>query len=377
MYVPNRNEGDVSTTSTSSSGRKVMKISVNKLVIPASFLLVYLCISPFMLLSHETSTSKHKHSSSLKSPLQAPPAPASTSSDVRSDVRSDVSSEGRPNSNGELFDPSPKRRLTQIQPPSSSSSSSSSSISSIIQSASNLIYNTGTNTFFFNNKTPQPDPEYQTGSFANCTYDMATSTPPSRTKPVSSHPDASVVYISCREIHFRAPLSTIEKGGIPIVVGVLSGAGGKGPIHRDSIRATWARDRKGVYFIVAGPWEDIEEEYNDYRDLIWIDEEEIYEGEESVLPFKTETFLYIMNKYTLEGKAGFEYLFKTDDDSYVDLTKLENELLGKDDVYYWGCCTDNHFKPLRHISMKWRISFELYPEEYYPKYVYVCIYIYI
>jgi len=209
---------------------------------------------------------------------------------------------------------------------------------------------------------------YDTGSFSNCTTSMATSTQPHQRKPISKNPESSMAVISCRDIHFRAPLSDIEKGGVDIVVGVLSGAGGKGPIHRDSIRSTWARDRKGVYFIVAGPWEAIEEEYQHYRDLIWIDEEEVYEGEESVLPFKTEIFLYIINKYSLPGKAGFQYLFKTDDDSYVDMTKLENAIVGKKDIHYWGCCTDVHYRPLRHPSRKWRITFDLYPEEYYPLY---------
>lgn len=221
---------------------------------------------------------------------------------------------------------------------------------------------------YYNNTIPQPKKHRYTGSFANCTNDMKTSTKPADYKPVANHPDASKVIISCREIHFRAPLSKIEKGGTPIAVGVLSGAGGKGPFHRDSIRSTWARDREGVYFIVAGPWSDIEKEYSEYRDLIWIDEDEVYEGEESVLPFKTEVFLYIMNKYTLPGKAGFEYLFKTDDDSYVDLTKLEEAILDKKDVHYWGCCTDVHYRPLRHPSRKWRVTFELYPEEFYPLY---------
>lgn len=179
----------------------------------------------------------------------------------------------------------------------------------------------------------------------------------------------------------------IEKGsgGYKVIVGVLSGAGGKGPLHRDSIRSTWARDRKtngnsvsvtsanskdhegGVYFIVAGPWEDIKEEYDKYRDLIWIEEDEVYEGEESVLPFKTEAFVHVIQKYALPGKAGFQYLFKTDDDSFVDLVKLEQEI-GSKDYDYWGCCTTEHFKPLRSPTRKWRVTFDLYPEEYYPLY---------
>jgi len=346
MNLRKRNQsGPQSSWQPSSPGfARKNRSSLNKLVIPASLLLVYVSIAPFILLSHEASRSANNVIKATTSAIAGGGASSSASKPEQGNAEK-------------------RRELTQtIQ---------SSSFSSIIQSASSvansLVYG-GKRTKYFQDKIPKPDPNYPTGSFANCTADMITSTKASESKAVSNHPDASMVTISCREIHFRAPLSTIEKGGSPIVVGVLSGAGGKGPIHRDSIRATWARDRKGVYFIVAGPWEDIEKEYNDYRDLIWIDEDEVYEGEESVLPFKTETFLYIMNKYALEGKAGFEYLFKTDDDSYVDLTKLENELYGKVDINYWGCCTDEHYKPLRHVSMKWRISYELYPEEYYPRY---------
>lgn len=214
---------------------------------------------------------------------------------------------------------------------------------------------------------------FETGSFSNCSSTMPTSrnsleslTTLATTNP--PHPETSTTVISCRAMHYRAPLPEIEKGGYNIIVGVLSGAGGKGPLHRDSIRSTWAKDRKGVYFIVAGPWEEIVQEYEKYRDLIWIEEEEIYEGEESVLPFKTEAFLHIIHKYSLPGKAGFEYLFKTDDDSYVDLAKLEKNLMIRTQYNYWGCCTQDHFRPLRSPTRKWMVTFELYPEEYYPLY---------
>jgi len=182
------------------------------------------------------------------------------------------------------------------------------------------------------------------------------------------HPDSGVTTISCRKIHYRAPKAEIEKGGPKIVVGVLSAAARKGPLQRDSIRSTWARDTKnGVYFIVAGPWEDIKDEYEKFRDLIWLDEEEIYEGEESVLPFKTEAFLDILHRYTLPGSGRFEYLFKTDDDSYVNLEALEKTILKKN-FDYWGCCTTTHFKPLRSITRKWMVTYELYPEKFYPLY---------
>lgn len=210
-----------------------------------------------------------------------------------------------------------------------------------------------------------------TGAWSNCTIDHATSTQSGTSKALDTHPDSGVVIISCREISYRAPLAEIEKGGSPVVVGVLSGAGGKGPTHRDSIRSTWANGRKGIYFLVAGSWEDISHEFTQYHDLIWIDEEELYEGEHSVLPFKTESFFAIIHTHSRKGEFGYKYLFKTDDDSYVDMKKLENALLHEpreEALEYWGCCTTRHYAPLRDPSLKWHVTYEMYPEEMYPLY---------
>jgi len=213
------------------------------------------------------------------------------------------------------------------------------------------------------NSTPR------TGSFRNCTIDNVTSE--NTSKKTDTHHDSGVVVISCREIWYRAPLAEIERGGVPVVVGILSSASGKGKIHRDSIRSTWAKDRKGIYFLVAGPWEYISEEFTQYHDLIWIDEEEVYEGEHSVLPFKTESFLAIIHAHSRSDEGGYRYLFKTDDDSYVDVVKLENALLHElrsEPLDYWGCCTTRHYAPLRDPALKWHVTYEMYPEEMYPLY---------
>ena len=205
--------------------------------------------------------------------------------------------------------------------------------------------------------------EKETGSFANCEPHHKVSR--SNLKITSSHPESRVATISCRDIHYRAPFDKMENSKERIVVGVLSGAAGKGPLHRESVRATWASGHDGVYFIVAGPWKDVKEEYEKYRDLIWLDEDEVYEGEESVLPFKTELFIDVAYRHAAQGTM--QYLFKTDDDSYVNLKALEKEILNSG-FDYWGCCTAQYFRPLRHPSRKWRITFELYPEEFYPLY---------
>jgi len=45
-----------------------------------------------------------------------------------------------------------------------------------------------------------------------------------------------------------------------------------------SISNTCAREHS-VFIIVAGPWENIEAEYEEFGDLTWIDQEEVYDGE--------------------------------------------------------------------------------------------------
>ena len=135
-----------------------------------------------------------------------------------------------------------------------------------------------------------------------------------------------------------------------IRIGVLSGADGRGEEHRDYIRSTWASRGKstpiigggidtttmkaannnknmvkrgggvidggyeqqirfsgsiaGIYILVAEPWEGIAYKFQERRDLIWIDEEEKYEGEDSVLPFKGASFISSIHENAREYIAG-------------------------------------------------------------------------
>ena len=62
------------------------------------------------------------------------------------------------------------------------------------------------------------------------------------------------------------------------MVGVLSGAEGQGPSLRQAIRDTWAshdgegRTEENVFFLVAGPWQEVKYEYEEHKDLLWIDD---------------------------------------------------------------------------------------------------------
>ena len=35
---------------------------------------------------------------------------------------------------------------------------------------------------------------------------------------------------------------------------------------------------------------------------------------------------------------------------------------------YWGACTEEYFEPLRDTSLKWHVTYEMYPEQFYPLY---------
>ena len=197
------------------------------------------------------------------------------------------------------------------------------------------------------------DTEPKTGSWKNCTESYK---PLSKAKEELQsseivHPDSDIITISCNNIHYRVPHKSLSKvkrkghmGLERIVIGVLSGAGGKGPEKRNSIRSTWAYRKSNVFFIVAGPWEDIQFEYETFGDLLWIEKDEVYVTETSVLTFKTESFVAVMyNEFMSKEGTSISFLFKADDDSYVDVEKLYKALLDepkhrKYELDYWGKC---------------------------------------
>ena len=176
------------------------------------------------------------------------------------------------------------------------------------------------------------------------------------------------------QIKFRAPLESFNNS-IGIIVGILSRASGDGPSRRQSIRSTWASNRDAVFFLVGGLWDDISKEYEEHGDLVWIDEEEAYDEEKSVLTLKTYSLLAIT--YAATTKYGYHYshIFKTDDDSYLDLDALYHEL-HKDDVpvgtnthnYMGQCHVLTYPKVHRQEEFKWALSYELYPELIFPRY---------
>jgi hypothetical protein len=137
---------------------------------------------------------------------------------------------------------------------------------------------------------------------------------------------------------------------------------------------------------VAGPWEDIRKEFEFYKDMIWIDEEEIYQGEKSVLTYKTISYFVIAHMFGAApqqqddgggesssiASGGWQHAIKTDDDSYVNLKLLEEKLIRPQgefhNLHYYGQCPQFQVKPSRDKTNKWPVTYQTYPEPEFPLY---------
>jgi len=114
-------------------------------------------------------------------------------------------------------------------------------------------------------------------------------------------------------------------------------------------------------FVIAGPFDDIRNEYESYEDILWINLPETYFAEDSVLPYKTQTFMLVASTI-----PKLTYAMKTDDDSFIFTSKLKKTLSGKH-FEYWGAVHRN-VSPIRNPSNKWSVSKEIYARNEYPNY---------
>jgi hypothetical protein len=226
----------------------------------------------------------------------------------------------------------------------------------------------------------------QTGYAANCSSSSTSS-------EIGGEDEGDYVVVSCHKVYYRINIQHFinnknssnnsthnnnnNHNDFPqVIVGILSHAYGlQGEQRRQTIRETWASNHNGIYFIVAGPWETVEREFNHYGDLIWIDQSKIDDDEydeglhgyDSVSPYKTLSFMSIIHKLSKEYDLEYSYMFKTDDDSYVNLNALHDELFqtkyGPFD--YLGKCKGYH-KTTRVESSTSYLSHDIYPEPYLP-----------
>jgi len=161
-----------------------------------------------------------------------------------------------------------------------------------------------------------------------------------------------------------------------VVYGVCANAGK--PVRRHAIRKSWGREVP-VYFLVAGHWDSISTEFLRFGDLLWVDVPEDYRN---ALTPKTFAFLHFASLYAIPGLSHpvssanhpplFEYMFKTDDDVYINATEMSRELLVHKHPDYYGLLRKDT-APIRNnteigLVSKWYMSKEEYPYDVFPPY---------
>jgi len=109
-----------------------------------------------------------------------------------------------------------------------------------------------------------------------------------------------------------------------------------------------------------------------YQDMIWIDEEEAYQGENSVLTYKTISYFTLAQMFAKKPEeGGLQHAIKTDDDSYVNIGELQQKLIHGEDkntMHFYGHCPTFQVPPLRDRTMKWVVTYKMYPEPMFPRY---------
>jgi hypothetical protein len=137
-----------------------------------------------------------------------------------------------------------------------------------------------------------------------------------------------------------------------ILIGVLSVA--KNVDARNAIRDTWGRNQ-ALLFVMAGNWTaELEQEALFHQDVLWLDRPETYDG----LPYKTFCFLEVARKHTIA--SSFDYVYKTDDDVYLNMDKLHQLLIhdfARPD--YFGHIL--HMGIIRNPTRKWAVTEQEYP----------------
>merc|ERR1712238_391747 len=143
-----------------------------------------------------------------------------------------------------------------------------------------------------------------------------------------------------------------------IIFGVLSAAHNRNARHM--IRSTWAQDQENVFFLVAGPWENISTEFFLHGDILWLDIEESYYYS---LTYKTGLFLHATDKHVEQ----YSYAFKTDHDSYIVVEKLREALHGNRPDYWGNCNFEKKWRrPDRDPSSKHYMPPGTYSPDLYP-----------
>ena len=204
-----------------------------------------------------------------------------------------------------------------------------------------------------------------TGALANC----------SNATTDAGRITSETVTIFCKTFAYRMPPNFAHQDDAQslsprILFGVLS----NDPTRRINVRSTWAKDiPKGsyIFFIVAGEWnDDMAKEYSTHLDILWLEKPEIYRE----LSYKTGAFVSIAHYYYANY---YTHLFKTDDDSYLNVMELSHTLQQQrpTPIDFLGYCHLQPTLPVRPeqpLTKPWMkdfiLTFQEYPEKWQAPY---------
>jgi hypothetical protein len=174
---------------------------------------------------------------------------------------------------------------------------------------------------------------------------------------------------------FSSKYPILQDGNGNVLPSVLYGvcANAAKPVRRQVIRKSWGKETP-VYFLVAGSWEFVSEEFLKFGDLLWVD---IHEDYRNALTPKTFAFIHFASGKAIPAISEVsdrpvEYMFKTDDDVYINATEMSRELYVYNRPDYYGLLR-NGTAPIRNqtetgLVSKWYMTREEYPYEVFPPY---------
>ena len=162
---------------------------------------------------------------------------------------------------------------------------------------------------------------------------------------------AGTTTLARTRVNYLFPKARLEQS-MHVIAGVLSSS--LSDKLRQSIRDTWARNLSNVFFLVAGNLTDaLRDEMETKQDVIWFDTAESYHN----LTYKSLGFFHVVRQH---AHQDYQFVFKTDDDTYINMEKLENTLQKHKKDDYFGYCKENS-PIIRKPSHRWYVSEEAYP----------------
>jgi len=162
--------------------------------------------------------------------------------------------------------------------------------------------------------------------------------------------------VSGKDIAYALP-PDVSSWRTRLVIGVLSANRDR----RDVIRETWGKDRSLLFIVAAEISEDdrrreLNGELQRFGDLLILSMTDSYNS----LAFKTQVFFTVVSRHVEE----YEYVLKTDDDSFVDVDELLS-VLAHTSPDYWGRVSP-FTKPHREPDSQWYMPTETFPHSVYP-----------